>query len=254
VAHEPTSQQPRDLADHAADHAADRVADRVADQAREGAAQIAAAVKPKLRGWLHAGMSPIALAAGIVLVVLSPSATAKWTTAIFAASSVLLFTTSAVYHRGNWSPKVTGVLRRLDHSNIFAIIAGTYTPLTVLLLPRSTATVLLWVIWSGAVLGLLGRVFWLDAPRWLYTPIYVALGSAAMGYLGTFAKAPNGAAIVWLVAGGGVAYILGAAVYATTWPNPSRRWFGFHEVFHSLTIVGFSCHYIAVSLAAYSAA
>ncbi|HUX69651.1 MAG TPA: hemolysin III family protein [Cellulomonadaceae bacterium] len=213
---------------------------------------MAAAVKPKLRGWLHAGMSPIALAAGIVLVVLSPTTTARWTTTVFAASSVLLFTTSAVYHRGTWTPKVTGVLRRLDHSNIFAIIAGTYTPLTVLLLPRSTSTVLLWVIWSGALLGLLGRVFWLDAPRWLYTPIYVALGSAAMGYLGTFAKAPNGPAIVWLVAGGGVAYILGAVVYATKWPNPSPRWFGFHEVFHSLTVIGFSCHYIAVSLAAYS--
>ncbi|MHB1490496.1 hemolysin-III related [mine drainage metagenome] len=225
--------------------------DRVG-QVRDGASQIAAAVKPKLRGWLHAGMSPIALAAGIVLVALSPTTTAKWTTTVFAASSVLLFTTSAVYHRGTWTPKVTGVLRRLDHSNIFAIIAGTYTPLTVLLLPRSTSTVLLWVIWSGALLGLLGRVFWLDAPRWLYTPIYVALGSAAMGYLGTFAKAPNGPAIVWLVAGGGVAYILGAVVYATKWPNPSPRWFGFHEVFHSLTVIGFSCHYIAVSLAAYS--
>ena len=83
-------------------------------QARDGAAQIAAAVKPKLRGWLHAGMSPIALAAGIVLVALSPTTTARWTTAVFAASSVLLFTTSAVYHRGTWTPKVTGVLRRLD--------------------------------------------------------------------------------------------------------------------------------------------
>lgn len=238
MAHEPAPQQAHDLV----------------GQAHDGATQVVAAVKPKLRGWLHAGMSPLALAAGIVLVTLSPTATAKWTTGVFAASSVLLFTVSAVYHRGTWSPKVTGVLRRLDHSNIFAIIAGTYTPLAVLLLPSSTATVLLWVIWSGAVLGLLGRVFWLNAPRWLYTPIYVALGCAAVGYLGTFAKAPNGPAIAWLVAGGGVAYILGAVVYATKWPNPSPRWFGFHEVFHSFTVVGFTCHYIAVSLAAYGSA
>jgi hemolysin III len=229
------------------------VTDSVLDHVLDGAAQVATAVKPKLRGWLHAGMAPLSLAAGIVLVLRSTSTTAIWTTAVFAASAVLLFTISAVYHLGTWSPRVTGVLRRLDHSNIFLIIAGTYTPLTVLLLPRSTSTVLLWVIWSGAVLGLLGRVFWLDAPRWLYTPLYVILGSAAMGYLGEFAKAPNGGAvIVWLVAGGGLAYILGAAVYATKWPNPSPRWFGFHEVFHSLTVIGFTCHYIAVSFAAYN--
>lgn len=231
--------------------------DSLVDQVREGATQVAAQVgtviKPKLRGVLHLGMAPIALVAGIVLIVLSPTTTARVTTSIFAASAVLLFTISAIYHRGNWSPRVQGVLRRLDHSNIFAIIAGTYTPLTVLLLPKSTATTLMWIIWGGAILGLLGRVFWLDAPRWLYTPIYVALGAAAMGYLGTFAKAPNGAVIVWLVAGGGVAYILGAVVYATKWPNPSPRWFGFHEVFHSLTVIGFSCHYIAVSFAAYGA-
>lgn len=231
--------------------------DSLVNQVRESAAQVASqvgtVVKPKLRGWLHLGMAPLALAAGIVLVVLSPTTTARVTTSIFAASSVLLFTVSAIYHRGNWSPRVAGVLRRLDHSNIFAIIAGTYTPLTVLLLPTSTATTLMWIIWGGAILGLLGRVFWLDAPRWLYTPIYVALGAAAMGYLGTFAKAPDGAAIVWLVAGGGVAYILGAVVYATKWPNPSPRWFGFHEVFHSLTVIGFTCHYIAVSFAAYGA-
>ena len=102
-------------------------------------------------------------------------------------------------------------------------------------------------------LFLYGRLRFIGTPlQRLYTPIYVALGSAAMGYLGTFAKAPDGPAIVWLVAGGGVAYILGAVVYATKWPNPSPRWFGFHEVFHSLTVIGFSCHYIAVSLAAYA--
>jgi hemolysin III len=215
--------------------------------------QAAAIVKPRLRGWIHAGMFPLSVAASIVLVTLSPTTTARVANGVFGLTSALLFGTSAVYHRGNWSPRVTGVLRRLDHSNIFLIIAGSYTPLAALLLPPHTATVLLWTIWCGAVVGLLARVLWLGAPRWLYTPLYVILGLAAVGYLPQFARATaGGPVIVWLIAGCGVAYIVGAAVYATKWPNPSPRWFGFHEVFHSLTVVGYGCTYIAVSLATYA--
>ena len=221
------------------------------DDLRDGVADLAAAGKPRLRGWIHLGMAPVALVAGVALVVTAPTAQAQMTTAIFAVTSVMLFGTSAVYHRGTWSAPVAGVLRRLDHSNIFLIIAGTYTPLSVLLLPPDTAEALLWVVWVGAVLGLLGRVLWLGAPRWLYTPIYVALGSVALGFLPQFAGSPNGGSdIVALVVGGGVAYIAGAVVYGTRRPNPSPRWFGFHEVFHALTVVGFTCHLLAVWLAA----
>lgn len=212
------------------------------------------AVKPRLRGWLHAGMAPLVLAGAIVLVALAPTTAGKVTTAIFGLSSILLFGVSAVYHRGTWSPRVTGVLRRLDHTNIFLIIAGTYTPLAVLLLPRATAQMMLVVVWSGALAGLLARIFWLGAPRWFYTPVYVALGWVAVWYIPTFWVAtPQGPTIVWLVAAGGLAYTLGAVVYGTRWPDPSPRWFGFHEVFHSLTVVGFVCHYIAVSIAVYTA-
>ena len=221
------------------------------DDVRDGVAELAAAVKPLLRGWIHLGMAPVALVAGIALVTTAPTAQARTTTLVFALSSVLLFGTSAIYHRGTWSTRVAGVLRRLDHSNIFLIIAGTYTPLSVLLLPPSTARMLLWVVWIGAVLGLTGRVLWLDAPRWVYTPIYVALGSVALGFLPQFASSVSGGTdIVALVVGGGVAYIAGAIVYATQRPNPSPRWFGFHEVFHVLTVVGFGCHLVAVWLAA----
>ncbi len=221
------------------------------DEVREGVAELAAAVKPLLRGWIHLGMFPVALVAGAILVAVSPTTQARVTTAVFALTSVMLFGTSAVYHRGTWSPRVAGALRRLDHSNIFLIIAGTYTPLAVLLLPPSTARILLWVVWVGAVLGLTGRVLWLGAPRWLYTPIYVALGSVALGFLPQFAAAASGGAdIVGLVVGGGVAYIAGAVVYGIKRPNPSPRWFGFHEVFHVLTVVGFTCHLVAVWLAA----
>ncbi|HWS58116.1 MAG TPA: hemolysin III family protein [Actinotalea sp.] len=212
-----------------------------------------AAVKPRLRGWLHAGMTPLVVVGSIVLVVLSPTPAAKVSTAIFGLSAILLFATSAVYHRGTWSPRVTAVLRRLDHTNIFLIIAGTYTPLSVLLLPRATAQTLLIVVWVGALAGLLARVFWLGAPRWFYTPIYVVLGWVAVAFLPQFWAAENGPAIVWLVAIGGLAYTLGAVVYGLKRPNPSPRWFGFHEVFHSLTVVGYLCHYVAVSIASYSA-
>jgi len=212
------------------------------------AAAAPALVRPLLRGWIHAGTTPLAIAAGIVLVALAPTAGSKIACAVFALASALLFGTSAVYHRRTWSPRVAAVLRRLDHSNIFLIIAGTYTPLAVLLLPDRKARVLLLVVWGGALLGLLARVLWLGAPRWLYVPIYVALGWVAVVYLADFWRA-GGPAVVWLVIAGGIAYTLGAVVYGTRRPDPSPRWFGFHEVFHALTVVGFVCHFVAIMIA-----
>lgn len=208
-------------------------------------------VNPRLRGWIHAGMAPVVLVAGIVLVALSPTSTARAANVVFWVSALMLFGTSAVYHRGRWSPRVAGVLRRMDHTNIFLIIAGTYTPLSVLLLDAPTARTLLIIVWSGALVGLLMRVFWLNAPRWLYTPIYVALGWVAVWFLPDFADA-GGTAVLWLVIAGGIAYTVGAVVYGLKRPNPSPRWFGFHEIFHTLTVVGYSCHYIAVSIATYA--
>ncbi|UJP41180.1 PAQR family membrane homeostasis protein TrhA [Cellulomonas palmilytica] len=213
--------------------------------------QVAATVKPLLRGWIHAGVAPFVLAASIVLVVLSPTPAAKWSTAVFGLSAVMLFGTSAIYHRGTWSPRVAAVLRRLDHTNIFLIIAGTYTPLCVLLLPATTARNLLIAVWAGALVGLLARIFWLGAPRWVYVPIYVILGWVAVAFLPQFYR-EGGPAILWLVIAGGLAYTVGAVVYGTKRPNPSPRYFGFHEIFHALTVVGYTCHYIAVSIASYS--
>lgn len=212
---------------------------------------VAATLKPRLRGWIHAGISPFVLAAGIVLVVLSPTAASRWANVVFAISAVMLFGTSAVYHRGSWSPRVAGVLRRMDHTNIFLIIAGTYTPLSVILLEGRTARLLLIIVWSGALVGLLMRIFWLGAPRWLYVPIYVALGWVAVAFLPQFARA-GGAGVLWLVVAGGLAYTLGAVVYGLKRPDPSPRWFGFHEIFHSLTVAGYTCHYVAVSIATYT--
>ena len=120
-------------------------------------------------------MVPLTVAAGIVLIALAPNTPARIAAAVFSVTAWLLFGTSAVYHRGNWSPRAAAVLKRLDHSNIFLIIAGSYTPFA-LLLPEGQARTMLLIVWIGAVAGVLFRVFWVHAPRWLYTPIYVALG------------------------------------------------------------------------------
>jgi hemolysin III len=210
------------------------------------------ALKPVMRGWIHAVTTPLALAAGIVLVVLSPPVAGRVAATVFMVTSLSLFGMSAIYHRGRWSAKVHAVLRRIDHANIFLIIAGTYTPLAVLLLPPSTATVLLLIVWGGAVAGLLAHLFWMNAPRWVYVPVYVALGWVAVAYMNQF-WATGGPAVVWLVISGGVAYTLGAVIYGTKFPNPSPRWFGFHEIFHALTVAGFACHTVAIFIAAVAA-
>ncbi len=212
---------------------------------------VAEAGKPKLRGWLHAVMFPVAIAAGIVLVVLAETGQARIASAVFALTAVLLFGTSALLHRGSWSPRVTRLLRRLDHSNIFLIIAGTCTPLAVLALPPGKGRVLLWIVWVGALIGVAFRVLWVGAPRWLYTPVYVALGWVAVIYLPDLLSGA-GVAVVVLILVGGVLYSVGALIYGLKRPNPFPRWFGFHEVFHALTVAAFTAHYVAVSITVYS--
>jgi len=209
------------------------------------------AVKPHLRGWLHAGMAPISVVLGIVLVALSPPQY-RWAAALYSITAIMLFGTSALYHRFNWQPRTKVLLKRLDHSNIFLIIAGSYTPFAVVLLPPDQEKVLLILVWSGALAGVLFRVFWVGAPRWLYTPIYIALGWVAIFYLPAF-WAAGGPVVVILLAVGGLCYSAGGVVYALKRPNPSPTWFGFHEIFHALTLAGFITQYIAVSLVLYSA-
>jgi hemolysin III len=211
---------------------------------------VVAAVKPRLRGWIHAGTFPLALAAGIVLVCLAPTTKSRIAAAVFGLTAAMLFGTSAVYHRGTWSPRLQGLLKRLDHSNIFLIIAGTYTPFALLLLPAHDAKELLLIVWSGAVAGVLFRVFWVGAPRWLYTPIYVALGWCAIFYAHQLSS--GGAAVTTLVVVGGALYTIGGLVYGLKKPDPFPTWFGFHEIFHSFTIAAFTCHYVAASIATYS--
>ncbi len=211
----------------------------------------AAPPKPLMRGWLHLGMAPIMFIAGLVLTAVAPTLETRMACAVYTLAAVQLFGTSAAYHRGNWSPRTRDVFRRLDHSNIFVFIAGTYTPLAVALLDGASRITLLVVIWTLGVLGVSFRLLWLGAPRWLYTLLYVAMGWTALWWLPELWTS-GGPAVVLLVLIGGIIYSLGAVSYGTKWPQLNPKWFGFHEVFHSATILAAICHAVAIWLAVFA--
>jgi hemolysin III len=214
--------------------------------------EIAESVRPKLRGWLHVGAFPAALIAGLVLVTLGPTLTARLAAAVYALTSVLLFGVSALYHRGQWSERAVTWLRRFDHANIYLVIAGTYTPISMLALQGNLRVVVLAVIWTGAAAGVAFRVLWSRAPRWLYTALYIGLGWVAAGFLPQLLDGAGVAALV-LVCVGGLLYSAGGLVYGLRRPDPSPRWFGFHEVFHAFTIAAYVAQYIAISFVVYRA-
>ena len=205
-------------------------------------------VKPLWRGWIHAGVFPIAIAAGIVLLVLANGPAAKWSSAVFVLTSLLLFGNSALYHRFTWKPHTKIILKRIDHANIFLLIAGTYTPLAILALPPEQGTLLLVIVWSGTVLGIAFRVFWISAPRWLYVPLYVLMGWGAFVFIVPLFAAS--VPMMILVLAGGLLYTVGAVIYGMKKPNPVPGVFGFHEIFHSLTVLAFMCHWSAVLIIA----
>lgn len=205
-------------------------------------------LKPTWRGWIHAGTFPLTIIAGIVLIALAEGPWAKWASAVFTLTSMLLFGNSALYHRFDWKPRTKVILKRIDHANIFLLIAGTYTPLAILALPPEKGWLLLGIVWGGALLGIGFRVFWIHAPRWLYVPLYLLLGWAAVMYLGDLLAAS--VAMMVLVIVGGVLYTIGAVVYGLKKPNPWPGHFGFHEIFHVCTVLAFMCHWTATLLIA----
>ena len=197
---------------------------------------------------MHLVAAPLSLAASIVLIALAPTTPTKWASAVYLASSLILFGISALYHRFYWKPGWELLWKRLDHSNIFLLIAGTYTPLSVALLSPSAQRSLLVLVWGGALAGILINLFWPTGPRWLLTLIYVLLGWVAVWYLPEFWSA-GGPAVVWLIIAGGILYTMGAVVYAFKRPDPWPAWFGFHEIFHLFTVLAWACHCVAVYLA-----
>ena len=209
-------------------------------------------VKPRLRGVLHEAAFAISLVTGTVLICLADSARERVAVAVYAGSVALLFGTSAAYHRGAWSPRAYDVMARLDHSMIFVLIAGSYTPFALLLLDGAMRWVVLGVVWGGAAAGVLVRNVYRRPPRWLFVALYLSLGWVAVGLLPAVLHR-GGVAVLVLLAVGGLFYTGGALVYAFRRPDPSPRWFGFHEVFHACTLLAFITHYVAVSLTTYRA-
>jgi len=202
--------------------------------------------KPRLRGVLHQAAFLVALVVGTLLVVSADGRRASLAAAVFAGSVAAMLGTSALYHRITWSPRVRPWMRRLDHAGIYLLIAGSYTPVGLLTLSGTLRTVVLAVVWSGAALAIAVKFVWVDAPKWLSVVIAIVLGwigVAAMPQVWTHA----GPAAVVLLAAGGIAYTAGAIVYARRRPDPVPQVFGYHELFHALTLVAVSCQYVAIA-------
>jgi len=215
--------------------------------------ELAAALKPRLRGVLHEAAFAVSLITGTVLICLADGARARTAAVVYAVSVALLFGTSAAFHRGSWTGRWHTVMQRLDHSMIFVLIAGTYTPFALLLLDGAARWTVFGVVWGGALAGVVLRNAVRRPARWLFVGLYLALGWVALGVMPQLVET-GGLHVVLLLLAGGLFYSLGAVVYALRRPNPSPRWFGFHEVFHALTLLAFVTHYVAVSFATYGAA
>jgi hemolysin III len=207
--------------------------------------------RPRFRGVSHRFAFYVAIAAGAVLVATARDARVAAATAIYAVLLAGMFGVSATLHRTEWSPRAFGWLRRADHAMIFAFIAGTYTPLSVLGVGGATGTKLLALAWTGAGLGIVRALLWPHAPRIITSILYVAVGWVVLAYLPSVHAALDPIAFGAVVAGG-VCYTIGAAVYASRWPDPWPEVFGFHEVFHALIIAGCACHFVAVARVAAS--
>jgi hemolysin III len=204
--------------------------------------------KPRLRGVSHEYAFFVSVACGAGLILAASDGRARVAASIYAIAVSALLGTSALYHRVTWRPGARRWMKRLDHSMIFVLIAGTYTPVALLALHGSLANTILIVVWIGALGGIVFKLVWIDAPKWLFAVVYVALGSVTGAIMGELP-----ATIGWLgVAGlvlGGLLYLVGAIVYTSGRPDPSPRVFGYHEVFHALVIAAAGLHYAVIAFA-----
>ncbi|MBY8875588.1 hemolysin III family protein [Micromonospora sp. PLK6-60] len=210
--------------------------------------------KPRMRGWLHTYAFFVALACGIVLCAIAatrPGWAPLVSCLIYSVTVCGLFGTSALYHRRVWSERGYQIMRRLDHSMIFVFIAGTYTPLCALLLDRGPATLMLAVVWGGALAGVAVKLIWPHAPRWVSAPLYLALGWVSVAMLPQILRGGGVTALV-LLAVGGALYSVGAVFYALRKPNPWPTVFGHHEFFHACTLIAAICHHIAIYFALFA--
>jgi len=203
--------------------------------------------RPLLRGWFHVCAAVAAVIGLIALILLADSAEAYVGGSIFATSLIALYATSATYHTITWGRRMHAFLKRLDHSMIFVLIAGTYTPICLIAASTAWGITLLAVVWAIALAGIVLKVCWPGAPRWLSVLLYVSAG-----WLGVIAAVPLTDWLAWAPIGllilGGVLYTIGGVIYATQRPNPWPRVFGYHEVFHLLAIAGSALHFALVAI------
>jgi hemolysin III len=207
---------------------------------------LAPQVKPLLRGVLHQGAFFVAVAIGVLVTVFAEGTRATVGASIFAASVVGMLGASTLYHRVTWTPPMRLWMRRLDHAGIYLLIAGTYTPVALMVVHGTTGHIVLAVVWCGAVAAIALKFLWVEAPKWLSAVIGLALG-----WVGIFAMpqvwSHAGAAAVVLLGIGGLAYTVGALVYAFRRPRLVPAVFGYHELFHALTLVAVACQYVAIA-------
>jgi hemolysin III len=236
----------RDAMGDRASAAREAVGER-ASAAKEATADAIALVKPKLRGVSHEWAFFLSLGFGVALILFAKTPKATLAVAIYAVSLSALFGTSALYHRVNWTrPRVRQWMRRLDHSMIFFLIAGTYTPFALLVLSGPLADAILAVVWIGAIAGAIVEMIWIDHPKWVAAIIYLSLGWVAVAAFPEL-WSQMGVAGTLLVAVGGLLYTAGAVVYATQRPNPNPAIFGYHEVFHLFVIAAAVAHFSAIA-------
>ena len=203
-------------------------------------------VKPRLRGVFHQWAFFLAIPLGIALVLETETTRGRIAAAVFALSVVTMFGASALYHRPNWAPARRVWLRRLDHAGIYFLIAGTYTPVGLLVLHGAWQTVVLAIVWAGAALAILIKLFWIGSPKWLSAVVGIVLGWVGVVALPEVVKGA-GLGCMFLILAGGIAYSVGAVVYALRRPDPYPAVFGYHEIFHLLTIVAVALQYSAIA-------
>ncbi len=199
-----------------------------------------------LRGWLHLGSFVVALVAGPLLVAHARTAGQRAALTVYVVSLIALFGVSAAFHRIRWSPAGRRRMRRADHATIFLAIAGTYTAVAGLTLHGWAQILVLCLVWFGGAIGITVRQVWLDAPKWAIAVPYVVAGWSALAIIPQLLHGLGGVGF-GLVLAGGACYTTGAVCYALKRPNPVPGVFGYHEVFHALTVAGATLHFIAIA-------
>jgi hemolysin III len=201
---------------------------------------------PKLRGVLHQVAFFVSLAVGSALILAADGTRRTAVAAVFAVSVAACFGASALYHRVTWSPRARLWMRRVDHAGVYLLIAGTYTPFSLLVLSGDVRVVVLTIVWAGAAAAIVLKFVWVAAPKWLAAAIGIALGWVAVAALPQLITRLSPAGVSLLIVGG-IAYTAGAVVYARRRPDPVPMVFGYHELFHALTIVAVACQYVAIA-------